>query len=91
MRPDREVVLAVWETVFDSPAADLVAMVEPALAAYAVPYLAIFGSTISAEERRLQELVPDVQIEEWDGLGHFVMLADPGRTADRIDRFARGT
>lgn len=88
MRPDREVVLGVWETVFDSPAADLNAMVEPALSSYPVPYLAVFGSTISTEERRLQELVPEVVIEEWDGLGHFVMLADPDRTAQRLADFA---
>lgn len=89
MKPDQDVVLSVWATVFDSDPADLVAMVEPALAGFPVPYLAIFGTTISDEERRLIELVPDVEIEEWAGMGHFVQLADPVRTAERIDRFAR--
>ena len=88
MRPDREVVLGVWETVFDSSAEDLNAMIEPALAAYPVPYLVIYGDRISDEERRLAQLIPDVEIEEWDGLGHFVQLVDPQRTADRIARFA---
>ncbi len=88
MRPDREVVLDVWSTVFDTPAADLVAMVEPVLAAYPVPYLAVYGAAISAEERRLLDLMPDVEVEEWDGLGHFVQLADPDRMAARIRRFA---
>ncbi len=87
MRPDREVVLGVWETVFDTPPADLTAMVEPALAAFPVPYLAIFGTAISDEERRLLSLIPDVEIEEWDGLGHFVHLVDPSRTAGRIEAF----
>lgn len=88
MRPDREVVLGVWDTVFDTPPEDLVAMVEPVLAAYPVPYLAIYGTSISAEERRLVGLMPDAEVEEWDGLGHFVQLADPDRTAARIRRFS---
>jgi pimeloyl-ACP methyl ester carboxylesterase len=88
MRPDREVVHGVWGTVFDTPPDDLVAMVEPTLAAYPVPYLAIYGAPVSAEERRLLDLIPEVDVEEWDGLGHFVQLADPVRTAARIRRFA---
>lgn len=87
MAPDREVVLGVWTTVFDTSAEDLNAMVEPVLSTYPVPYLAIFGSEISADERRLVELVPDVEIEQWEGLGHFVHLVDPQRTAERIARF----
>ncbi len=88
MRPDPEIVLGVWETVFDTPPADLTAMVEPALAAFPVPYLAIFGAAISDEERRLLSLIPDAEVEEWDGLGHFVHLVDPPRTAARIEEFA---
>lgn len=88
MRPDRDVVLGAWETVFDTPATDLVSMVEPTLSSYPVPYLALYGNRISAEEQRLVGLLPDVQVEVWEGLGHFVMLADPRRTADRIARFA---
>lgn len=88
MRPDRDVVLDVWGAVFDTEPSDLVAMVEPVLSAYPVPYLAVYGTAISADERRLLELMPDVEVEEWDGLGHFVQLADPDRTAARIRRFA---
>lgn len=87
MTPDSEVVLGVWTTVFDTPPEDLNAMVEPVLSTYPVPYLAIFGSSISREERRLVELVPDVEIEQWEGLGHFVHLVDPERTAARIAGF----
>ncbi len=87
MRPDPEVVLSVWGTVFDTPAADLVGMVEPVLSAYPAPYLAVYGAPVSVGERRLLGLFPQVEVEEWDGLGHFVHLADPDRTADRIRRF----
>lgn len=88
MHPDPEIVLGVWETVFDTPPEDLAATVEPALAGFPVPYLAIHGSPITEGERRLLGLIPDVEIEEWAGLGHFVHLVDPERTADRIERFA---
>ena len=86
--PDPDVVLGVWNAVFDTPPAELAAMIEPALTAFPVPYLAIFGTTISDEERRLLSLVPDVEIEVWDGLGHFVHLVEPERTAARIEEFA---
>lgn len=88
MPPDEEVVLGVWNTIFDTPAADLNALVEPVLAAFPVPYLAIFGGAISAEERRLLGLIPSVEIEEWEGMGHFLHLVDPARAAERIAAFA---
>lgn len=87
MRPDRDVVLGVWGSVFDSEPGELVAMVEPVLASYAVPYLAIHGSRLSDEERRLLGLIPQVEVEEWAGLGHFVQLVDPERVAARIRDF----
>lgn len=87
MVPDRDVVLGVWTMIFDTPAADLNAMVEPVLGSYQVPYLAVFGSTISEEERRLLGLIPGAAVEEWEGMGHFVHLVDPQRMADRITTF----
>lgn len=87
MSADRDVVLGVWTTVFDTPAEDLNAMVEPVLSCYPVPYLAIHGSMISAEQRRLLELMPDVEIEQWEGFGHFLHLVDPERAAGRIAHF----
>ena len=56
--------------------------------AYPVPYLALYGAAVSAEERRLLDLMPQVEVEEWEGLGHFVHLVDPDRIAARIRRFA---
>ncbi len=88
MRPDAEVVLGTWGTAFDTPPSELTAMMEPVLSGFPVPYLAVYGTAISAEERRLLGLFPRVEVEEWDGLGHFVHLADPDRTAERIRRFA---
>lgn len=87
MVPDRDVVLGVWTMIFDTPAADLNAMVEPVLASYRVPYLAVFGGPISEEERRLLALIPGAVVEEWDRMGHFVHLVDPRRMAERITTF----
>jgi pimeloyl-ACP methyl ester carboxylesterase len=90
MRPRQEVVMAVWDGVIDTPAEDLAAQVEGALPAVAAPYLGIFGADLSAEERRLQSLVPHGAVEVWDGLGHFLLLVDPDRTAQRIAAFVDG-
>lgn len=90
MEPDPEIVLGVWTMVFDTPTADLNALVEPVLASYQVPYLAIFGNPVSDEERRLIGNVPDHTIEEWVGLDHFIHLVDPERTSRRIAEFAAG-
>ncbi|MCB1256499.1 MAG: alpha/beta hydrolase [Microthrixaceae bacterium] len=87
MTADQEVVLGVWTTVFDTPAADLNALIEPALETIAVPYLVIFASKISQDERRLLELIPRVEVEEWEGMGHFLHLVDPERTTTRISAF----
>ncbi len=52
------------------------------------PYLGLFGAELSDRERPLQALIPNGEIEVWDGLGHFVQLVDPQRTANRIAEFA---
>ncbi len=78
---------ACWGAVFDTPPEELQALIGPALAAYPVPYLAVFGAEISDEERALLSSVPDVEIEEWAGAGHFVHLVDPERMADRLADF----
>lgn len=87
MAADKEVVLGIWTTVFDTPASDLNALIEPALESISVPYLAIFASKISQEERRLLNLIPRIEVEEWDGMGHFLHLVDPDRTAKRLSAF----
>ncbi|MFZ6003931.1 MAG: alpha/beta fold hydrolase [Actinomycetota bacterium] len=85
--PRQEVVLEVWSAVLDTPADELMAQVESLLPLVASPYLGIFGSELSATERRLQGLIPGATVEVWDGLGHFIQLVDPERTAARISSF----
>lgn len=84
-RPD--IVLGMWDTVLDTPPAEMRAQIDALLPAVTVPYLAIFGDEISDEERRILATIPSSEVEVWPGLGHFVQLVDPQRTADRIRRF----
>jgi len=90
IEPRQEVVLDVWSAILETPPDELAAQVEALLRSVASPYLGIYGSELSATERRLQALIPDGEVEVWDGLGHFVQLVDPTRTAARIASFVDG-
>lgn len=87
IRPRQELVLAVWDAVFDVPADELTEQVAGTLPAVGAPYLAIFGAEVDGEERRLQSLPPHADFEVWPDHGHFVHLVDPDRMAQRIERF----
>lgn len=87
IEPRQQTVLEIWSTVLDTPPEELIAQVEALLPAVTSPYLGIFGAALSAVEARLQALIPDSTVEVWDGLGHFVQLVEPERTADRIAAF----
>ena len=90
IQPRQEVVLEVWSAVLETPPDELMGQVESLLPAVASPYLGIYGGALSPTERRLQALISDGTVEVWDGLGHFLHLVDPERTAARIDWFVDG-
>ena len=46
------------------------------------------GGCRADERAYVRRLVPHVQLEEWDGRGHFVHLADADRFAARLRHFA---
>ncbi len=52
-----------------------------------VPCLGVFGRAITGGERERFDWLPDVQLEEWAGDGHFVHLVDPDRFAIRLRQF----
>ncbi len=84
----QDLVLAYWGELFGQSPDTVYAMVTKATARIATPYLAIFGHTLSdAERTEMRALLPQIQIEEWPGMGHMVHLMDPTRVADRIDAF----
>jgi pimeloyl-ACP methyl ester carboxylesterase len=47
----------------------------------------VFGRPATGGERERLGRLPDAQIEEWVGDGHFVHLVDPGRFAARLCTF----
>ncbi len=87
LRPDQRIVIDAWTSVLDTPPDELLGQVRATLPAVAAPYLGLFGTSLSDEERALQALIPDSRVEVWDGQGHFLHLVDPDRTADGIARF----
>ena len=83
----QEVVVGYWEPLLRSDPADFQAWVDAQTRNLDVPLLAVFGRPITERERERFEWLPDVQLEEWVGDGHFVQLVDPARFARRLSQF----
>jgi pimeloyl-ACP methyl ester carboxylesterase len=83
----QDVVLGYWDQVLDTEPADLQAWIDAKAAGIQIPCLAVFGRPATHGERERLARLPDAQIEEWTGDGHFVHLVDPGRFAARLSTF----
>jgi pimeloyl-ACP methyl ester carboxylesterase len=84
----REVVVGYWETMLRTDPAELQTWIDAEiLPKLDVPCLGVFGRSITEGERERFERLPDVQLEEWTGDGHFVHLVDPHRFATRLRQF----
>jgi pimeloyl-ACP methyl ester carboxylesterase len=81
----QDVVIGYWEMLLRSEPAELQAWMDSAK--LDVPCLGVFGRPITDGERERFESLPDVQLEEWAGDGHFVHLVDPDRFASRLRQF----
>lgn len=85
---DQDVVLGVWSTVLDTPAADLAEMVAALARGITVPYLSLHSSDPGPGYADwLTELVPTAVVEEWPGVGHYPHLVDPDRFVHRLETF----
>jgi pimeloyl-ACP methyl ester carboxylesterase len=84
---NQDVVLGYWDQVLTTDPAELQAWIDDKAAGIQVPCLAVFGRPASDGERERLGRLPDAQIEEWAGDGHFVHLVDPGRFATRLRAF----
>jgi pimeloyl-ACP methyl ester carboxylesterase len=73
--------------VLNTEPAELQAWIDDKAARIQVPCLAAFGRPATDGERERLGRLPDAQIEEWDGDGHFVHLVDPVRFATRLHAF----
>jgi pimeloyl-ACP methyl ester carboxylesterase len=83
----QDVVVGYWELMLRSDPAEFQAWVDTINATLDVPCLGVFGRPITDDERERFESLPDVQLEEWAGDGHFVHLVDPDRFAARLRQF----
>jgi pimeloyl-ACP methyl ester carboxylesterase len=84
---NQDVVLGYWDQVLTTEPAELQAWIDDKAAGIQIPCLAVFGRPATDGERERLSRLPDAQIEEWPGDGHFVHLVDPGRFAARLRAF----
>jgi pimeloyl-ACP methyl ester carboxylesterase len=83
----QDVVLGYWDQVLNTEPAELQAWTDDTAARIKIPCLAVFGRPATDGERERLGRLPDAQIEEWAGDGHFVHLVDPERFATRLQAF----
>jgi pimeloyl-ACP methyl ester carboxylesterase len=81
------VVVGYWEMLLGSDPDELQAWIDAEFAKIRVPCLGVFGRPVTDPERERFGWLPDVQLEEWVGDGHFVHLVDPAPFADRLRQF----
>ena len=86
---EQDVVLGYWDEVLTTDPAEFQALTDAKAAGIQAPCLAVFGRHATDGERERLGRMPDAQVEEWAGDGHFVHLVDPGRFATRLRAFAR--
>jgi pimeloyl-ACP methyl ester carboxylesterase len=84
---NQDVVIAYWEMILRSDPAEFQTWIDTMMAKVDVPCLGVFGRPITDGERERFERLPDVELEEWAGDGHFVHLVDPDRFAGRLRTF----
>jgi len=84
---DQDVVLGYWEQVLNTDPAELQTWIDDVASRIQSPCLAVFGRPVTAGEGERLSRLPDVQIEEWAGDGHFVHLVDPERFTTRLLAF----
>jgi pimeloyl-ACP methyl ester carboxylesterase len=83
----QDVVLGYWDQVLNTDPAELQAWIDRIASCIHSPCLAVFGRMATDGERERFSRLPDVQIEEWAGDGHFVHLVDSERFATRLGAF----
>lgn len=84
----QDLVLSYWNETLQRSPEDLQAMIDEATRGIEVPYLAVFGRRLSAEEgNRFRDRLSKLELEEWQDQGHMVHLMDPDRFARLLTTF----
>jgi pimeloyl-ACP methyl ester carboxylesterase len=85
LHPCRETVLAYWSSTLRREDAEaLQPQFADALAAIAVPTLVVLGDRPTPEDADVLATMSTTTVDVFDGLGHFLHLADAPRFADRL-------
>jgi pimeloyl-ACP methyl ester carboxylesterase len=84
---EQDVVLGYWDQVLNTDPAELQTWIDDVASRIQSPCLAVFGRPVTDGEHERLSRLPDVQIEEWAGDGHFVHLVDPERFTSRLLAF----
>lgn len=87
-RADQEVVLGVWDLVFNASVEELDAVVDAVAGAITVPYLSLHGIDPGQDYAAwLGARIATATVEVWPDLGHYPHLIDPQRFVDRVVAF----
>jgi len=78
-------VVGYWETVLRTDPDELQSVIDARIRAPTSPRR--LRRPVTASDRERFGWLPDVQLEEWSGDGHFVHLVDPDRFATRLREF----
>lgn len=84
---DQAVVLGYWEQMLTTPPTEFQAYIDTFISRISVPTLAVYGHRASPGDRQRYKTMPDVQVEEHPGEGHFVHLVDPARFTASLRKF----
>ena len=87
-RPDQDVVLRTWSSVFDSTEEDLDRMIADLTSTVTVPFLSVHGIDPGAHYAEwLTKRIPTATVDLWDEHGHYPHLVDMRRFSERIAEF----
>jgi len=87
-RLDQPVVLGIWGVMLDSTPEQLDAVVTGMSQAVRAPYLALHGIDPGPGYAEwLTERMSQVEVEVWDGLGHYPHLVKPQEFLARVRAF----
>jgi pimeloyl-ACP methyl ester carboxylesterase len=86
----QQMVLTLWDVLFTASDADLNAISGSMLESIHCPYLALHGNPLpEGYEAWMHGHLPGAKLEVWPGLGHYLHMLEPDRTAERIREFFR--
>ena len=84
----RPVVLGLWLPLVTATEEQVLEPLAPLLRQIRAPYLSLHGADPGpGYDAWLRQLIPQAQVETWDGLGHWLHRVDPARFLDRVRRF----